>query len=873
MKKVLIGLLAIIILFVATIFLFPAFYKGKVISFIDGQLAEMVDARISFDHEAVALSIIRDFPNISLGLKDLAIVGNGQFEQDTLLAASRFYLSIDIKSVFSDEIALKKIHLVDPLITIVFAKDGAANYDIYISSEEEENKAETEEVAEEIAIALEHWEIENGRIYYKDYLYNMFMSMEKVNHKGSGDFALDIFDMNTHSDIGSFSFDYDGVSMMSKKHIEGNIILGMDIANYIFTFKENELRINDFAFSFDGFFAMPEEGYDMDISFKTKQNTFKSFLSLIPGMYAEGFDNLETKGSLAFSGFVKGMYTDNKMPGWDVSLQVKDGFVKSPDLPLPIDKIQLNIHTSSSTGEMKDGTFDIRQLSLLVDKETFTATLGVKNFDNPLWDVTVNGALNLDLISRIMPTEDFSLKGRIVAALESRGTMSDLEAEQYQKLHAAGTMSLKDFAYNDTATGTFSIHDASMSFNPQTINLGSFNASWGNSNFSLKGAVNNYMAYVLKDDLLKGQLSLSSNMLDLNEIMAMSGEEVSDQEADTTAMAVVAIPKNIDFVFNAAIAKLAYDTYTIDNMRGMLLVKDGILSMKNLNFNMLGGDFTINGTYDTEDKDAPLFNFDMAIKRLDIKKAYENFVTIQRLAPIAEHITGTFSTDFKIGGLLEENMMPDFSTLTGKGLIAIASAAVTNSHLISGVNNLSKLGDAGSNEVRLKDLRLNAEIENGRLYVEPFVAQFGKYATTIGGSTGIDGSLDYILAMNVPSGAAGQAFNSAVSSFTGSSFTGAENVVLNFNMGGFYNKPDIKLGKVETAGGSAKTAVKQAVSAKIAEEKAEIKAEMDKHREEAEAKAKAEAERIRKEAEAKAEAEKEELKNKAKKKLKNIIGG
>ena len=58
--------------------------------------------------------------------------------------------------------------------------------------------------------------------------------------------------------------------------------------------------------SFDGWFKMNEKDYGMDISFKSPDNTFKSLLSLVPGMYTESFNNIETRGDLAFNGFAKG---------------------------------------------------------------------------------------------------------------------------------------------------------------------------------------------------------------------------------------------------------------------------------------------------------------------------------------------------------------------------------------------------------------------------------------------------------------------------------------------------------------------------------------------------------------------------------------
>jgi hypothetical protein len=50
--------------------------------------------------------------------------------------------------------------------------------------------------------------------------------------------------------------------------------------------------------SFDGWFKMNENDYGMDLTFKSPDNSFKSLLSLVPGMYSSSFNNIETKETL-----------------------------------------------------------------------------------------------------------------------------------------------------------------------------------------------------------------------------------------------------------------------------------------------------------------------------------------------------------------------------------------------------------------------------------------------------------------------------------------------------------------------------------------------------------------------------------------------
>jgi uncharacterized protein with WD repeat len=206
----------------------------------------------------------------------------------------------------------------------------------------------------------------------------------------------------------------------------------------------------------------------------------------------------------------------------------------------------------------------------------------------------------------------------------------------------------------------------------------------------------------------------------------------------------------------------------------------------------------------------------------------------------------------------------------------IQEAAVKDSKVINAVTSLSKLDN--TNEVQIADVKVHAEIKDGRLSVEPFDVKVGKYKATIDGSTGLEGDIAYNLQMNVPTGSIGQAANQAISNLLGSNVNAVGNSVnLNFNIGGTYDDPKVKLGKTTTEGGSSVTSsVKEQVGEKLNEEKEKLKAEGEAAVQAAKDSAKAEAERLKKkaaeEAKKKAEEEKQKLKDKAKNKIKDMFG-
>ena len=108
---------------------------------------------------------------------------------------------------------------------------------------------------------------------------------------------------------------------------------------------------------------------------------------------------------------------------------------------------------------------------------------------------------------------------------------------------------------------------------------------------------------------------------------------------------------------------------------------------------------------------------------------------------------------------------------------------------------------------------MSASIDNGRLSVKPFDAKVGDYKATIAGSTGIDGSIDYTLKMDVPAGKLGTQFNSLVSQYTGGKTDPNSNIPLTIGIGRTYNDPSFNLVTAEQ-----KEQVKDAVKSAAKEE-------------------------------------------------------
>lgn len=893
MKKIAITLGILISLLLLGIILTPLLFKDEIKAALDQTLDDNLEATVYYDTDALSLSLLKNFPDITLALGDFGLVGKGVFTEDTLLSVQNFEVTLDLGSLLSgDQIEIKEIFLGNPKVNVLVTENGIANYDITHPSDTTQESVPSTESDSEVNISINRWTIQEGAITYTDHPGNLSTQLIGLNHSGSGDFTLDKFDLKTTTSISSFSLMYDDIAYVSNKRIEADLTLGMDLESLLFSFKENRIAINQFEMGIDGEVQMKDEDILMNLRFGGKQIDLKSILSLIPGMYQSQLSGLNAGGTLAFDGQVKGTYNEDEMPQVAARLSVADGSIQHPEVAAAIDKINIETSFDVPSADLTAARFDIATFSMEVEGEPISGRLALQDFEDFKWDFALEGRTDLGKMTAIFPIENTEIKGLVNLSFKSKGNKTLVDNEQYEDLFASGSLAASDFyfASPEFAYG-LGLQNAALQFDPSSLSLTAFDGYAGDSDFSMTGQIENYLAYVLSEQaLLKGSLSLQSKKLNVNELIPEY--ETEEAETDTAATEAVKVPENIHFTFASSIDEILYSDLTLKNFRGGILVKDGAITLQENTFNLLDGTFAITGSYITKDLDTPRYDLGFEVKDLSIANAFHSFSTIQKYVPIARQVTGTFSTSFSVDGLLGSDMMPLMEAINLDGLINVAQASLSSGSFMSQLNSLTALNSADNSSgsektVSLKDVLIQAAIKEGRLFIQPFNLEVMGQKATLGGSNSLDGALDYsLLVKDISTGAAGAILSSAVQRLTGQSDLIAGALDIDIGIGGSYDDISLQLlgaSPSGTKGGtSAQEVFKQQMASKVDEQKAKAEAEIAEKKAAAEAKAKAalDAQKAALEAKKKAAqdsikaaeaAAKKKLEEEAKKKVKNLF--
>jgi len=750
----------VLILLVSFAFAAPYLFKDKIIALVKKEINENIDAKANF--KDVDISFFTNFPKVSVALQDLQIIGNNEFSNDTLIAAKVVNTSLNIISVIrGSDYKLYSISVDEPRIHAIVTKDGRANWDIVkedtlITTVNTEDKPYT--------LNLQHYAINNAHLFYDDASMNMSTEIINLNHEGNGDFTADLFTLATKTSAEAVNFSYGGIPYLShtRSYIDADIEVDTKTGKY--SFKNGGVKLNQLILAAEGFFQLVNDStYNMDIRFNAPSTDFKNILSLVPAIYKTDFDKVKTSGKALFNGYVKGTYSPQQMPAYNMNLGVENGFFQYPDLPLPVKNINLTLNINNPDGITDHTVIDISKAHLELDNETFDFRLLAKTPISDMFiDATAKGKLDLSNVAKFVKLEPgMQLNGLLSADVTLAGKMSAIELQQYEKFHAAGDIRIREFLYasKDYPDGV-ALNNLIMSFNPKNVTVSDVQGQYMKTNFSGNGTINNLLGYVLKDQALDGALTVKADHINLDEWMGVSMDTAT---ASAEASKPFAVPSNIHLVINTTVDEVHYDKIDLQQLSGRLKVGDETIQLMDVKAKALDGTMAINGMYSTkESKLKPEISLTYDVKGLDVQKTFYAFNTLQKLMPIGKFLSGKLSSQLSFKGLLGDNMMPDLNSLTGQGNLLLIEGFLKK---FAPVDNLAQtLNIKRLETISLRDVKNYIQFANGKVLVKPFTIKTKEINLEIGGMHGLDQSLEYIVNLKIPRSLMGDKGNNLVNS-------------------------------------------------------------------------------------------------------------
>ncbi|MFL9832385.1 AsmA-like C-terminal region-containing protein [Flavobacterium sp. ST-87] len=475
---------------------------------------------------------------------------------------------------------------------------------------------------------------------------------------------------------------------------------------------------------------------------------------------AIGIPDFELKGMLIADGTSKGKFDKKNgiFPITNAVINLNNGFLKTKYYPNPITNIGI-----VSTISNPKGTFDDLKVVLQPAQFTFEGNpvfvkANLSNFDNLIYDIQAKGTLDIGKIYQVFSQKGLDVNGFIKADLALKGKQSDAEKGNYSKLKNSGILEIRNIQFaSEYLPKTFLIKEGIFKFHNDKMRFNTFLASYGQSDFKLNGYLQNVFNFIAaKDGVLHGSFSLSSKYINTDEFMSNTtvatpetkSKTSTENTNTTTETGVIVVPPNLNLRFRANAQKVDFNGLTLKNAKGSLKMKNGLLSMLNTGFDLIGCTVAMNATYKSVNPKNALFEYQIKANEFDIKRAYNEVKIFREMASAAEKAQGIISLDYSLKGRLNQNMEPVFPSLSGNGVVSIKNVKMYGMKMFSSV--AKKTDKESIKNPELNQVDIKSSVKNNIITIERFKFKFAGFRPRIEGTTSLDGRLNLKMRLGLP---------------------------------------------------------------------------------------------------------------------------
>lgn len=808
MKKVFITLAVIIAVFIGALFAIPYFFKGDVLRIIQKQAEKQVNADVTIGD--IELSMFRSFPNLNVSVKDVSVTGKEVFANDTLVYLPIFEASVNLKSFISgNEIIINRILLKDARFAPLVTAEGKANWDILMAGDtmaqntgNQESKPKKEK--EEKNFRFNDIAIGHLGVIYRDNQNSTEATIRDINLDLSGNFSESNTLIKIALDLNDISYRQENSLWIDQSDIKWAAEIEANLKDQVFELKESNFLVNDLQLNLAGKIAMLGDKSQVDLKLNAPDTKFESLLALVPKNFRHYLDGLQTTGDFILDITANGEVYPDHLPAIDARWVVKDANVQYTGLPEAIRKINIDLNVTNPGGSVDSTKLNLKHIGFDIAGNPFNMFLQIANLNDPSLKGGANGVINFSNLKKALPLKDITLAGVITTDITFDGKYQYIEKEQYEKFIAKGNITLENILFkNADFPEGISIPQGSIAVTPATLNLNNLQAKINSSDFTLKGSISNYLPYFFKNDVLKGNFSLASNLVNLNEFMmppvpATKASPTATTNTVTTGTpapggktatgTALEIPKNINIQFTTNINTILFDKLTIKNVAGNVSLANAVATLKNLKMNMLNGTMVMNGHYNAINPQIPTVDFSVNVSGFDINAAFNSFSFIRQSLPIAVNCQGLVSSDMKFSANMDQDMNVVMNSVNGGGFVESKGVLINDNPAMEQLANVLKNDELS--RLSISYLKINFKLENGNIVVEPFTTSLAGNPATIYGQQTVEGQLDYTVSVDVNRKYFGKEINNLLQAIPGSN--NIESLEIDVKLGGTVAKPTIK---------------------------------------------------------------------------------
>lgn len=747
---------------ILTLVILGYIFEDKIHLYAIRELGKSLNARIEVQETNV--SFIKSWPAVNVELEGLRINPVGDAGKGDVISVASANFRIDFWSVFTDRFEISGVRLDRPQMNMVIDKDGHSNLaDMF----QPKRDTSDHEEKENIHFQLERVRFTDGSFRYQDQRSGLNVRLDSIYLKLKGDLSGEKSEVKTDFALRLDQWKDNDMTWVRDKHLQADMLLDAVFSGEeSYKIKEGMVQIASLELGLMGDVKRDGRNYLLDLNYRTNQNSFAAFMSLLPGGLLDTGREYDYSGDFSVKGWMRGLAGPSHAPDIGFDYEVENGAFQYVGYDARLSEVRLKGSFLLDQDARETSSFRVNDFHAKLSEKALEGSLTYQDFTNPRLSFALKGDVNLADIRDFHPkfAEKSNLQGDVGIDIFVEGRIADFREKRYQQIKAQGGARFTQLRIEDPALDhPIENLDGQIRLDNRRIQVARLSGKIGSSDFDIKGTVNDYLPRLFgEESLVKGRLELISKRLDLNEWL-LAEESAPGNATASGDRFEFRLPKGVDFEIRADIASFQLADFQATSVLTNCHLHDQQLKLHQLSLNSLEGSMSVTGKLAVLSADRCRVQLDAHIQDINVHTGCTSFHQLAAFALVENNLFGRFSGDVNISGELDQYLVLDPASLTSYGTVEMRNGQLKDFEPLEGLAGFVKIEDL--RDVHFSDVRTGYRIDEQTFYIPRLKVTANRYNLEVVGRHGFDNSLDYKVYVELPRKEAKRSRNQKVLDF------------------------------------------------------------------------------------------------------------
>ncbi|MCS2420824.1 AsmA family protein [Bacteroides fragilis] len=267
----------------------------------------------------------------------------------------------------------------------------------------------------------------------------------------------------------------------------------------------------------------------------------------------------------------------------------------------------------------------------------------------------------------------------------------------------------------------------------------------GRSDMTATGDMEGVYRAMTKGEKLTAHLSLTSNLIDCNQLINSLSFPQDTTEVLTDSvpseMKLFVIPRNIDFELQTDLKKVVFEKMLFENVHGAVDIKNQAIHLEDLSMRALDADMKAVMVYKASSPRGGYAGFDFKIRNINIAKLVDFVPSLDTIVPMLRSFKGRVMFDVATDARLDSAMNIRIPTLRSAIHIKGDSLVLMDGETFAEISKMLMFKNKKENV--FDSISVNVTVHDGNVTVYPFLVEIDRYKAAIGGEQGLDMNFNY----------------------------------------------------------------------------------------------------------------------------------